>query len=217
MKKMGMSDSEKRLLLIVLALLMLVCAYFFGFQKMMEKAQVIEVNNAQDSATVAALEDMVARQAETIQETEEFKSYIDQVIEKYPPDLLQEKSIYLVQQMEDIVGVDYSSISFVMQNILMNFSGARDGELDPVGCYAALSLPFSADYEQFKSLLNYTAEQKDRTTIPNVSVAYDQATGILRGSLTFRMYYLTNTGKVYEDFPATGIESGVSNIFQSEK
>ena len=214
MKKIGMTDSEKKLLLIVLALGMLLCAYFFGFTKMNEKAAGIESSNEKDSATVATLEDMVQRQAQTIQETEGYKSYIKEVIEKYPPDLLQEKSIYLVQQMEDLVGVDYSSISFVMKTVLMNFTGAPEAE-NPVGCYATLSLPYVADYDQLKNLLSYTAEQKDRTTIPTVTAAFDTVTGLLKGSVTFRMYYLMNTGKAYEDFPATGIESGVDNIFLS--
>lgn len=214
MKTRGLTDSEKKLLLIVLSLAMLACAYFFGFTKMMDQAAVLEVSNQQDSATVKTLEDMVNRQPQTIQETEGFKTYIASVIEKYPPDLLQEKSIYLIQQMEDVVGVDYSSISFSMDNLLMAFTGAEDGA-NPEGYFAALSLPYEADYNQFKTLLQYVSEQKDRTTAPNISVAYDQSTGLLNGAVTFRMFYLTNTGREYEDFPDTGIESGLTNIFHT--
>lgn len=214
MKKLGMTDSEKKLLLIVLALGMLACAYFFGFKKMMEQAASVETSNERDSATVSTLEGMVARQPQTVQETEGFKSYIASVIEKYPSDLPQEKTIYLVQQMEEMVGVDYASISFSMDNLLMTFTGSKDGS-DPVGYFATLSLPFEADYDQFKTLLQYTAEQKDRTTAPNISVSFDEATGLLNGTVSFRMYYLKNTGKEYEDFPDTGIESGVSNIFHT--
>lgn len=210
MKKIALSDSEKKLLLVAMALGMLACAYFFGFVKMMDSAKAIEESNVQDQATVTNLENMVAKQPQTVAETQAFKDYIQTVIDKYPSDLKQEKTIWLVQQMEEIVGVDYSSISFSIDNLLMDFTGAEE---NPTGYYAALSLPYKADYEQFKNLIQYVSEQKDRTTIPLVSVSFDESTGFLNGAVTFRMYYLRNTGKDYEDFPETGIESGLTNIF----
>lgn len=212
MKKFSLTDSEKKLLLIVLALGMLVCSYFFGFVKMVDAAKLIESSNNQDRATVQQLQSMVDRQAITVKETEDYKTYIESVVKKYPVGLKQEKIFYLVQQMEDIVGVDYSAVSFSLDNVLMAFSGA---EVNPIGYYSTISLPFEADYDEFKNLLKYTGDQKDRTTAPNVSAAYDQTSGLLKGAITFRMYYLTNTGKEYEDFPDTGIESGLSNIFHT--
>ena len=92
----------------------------------------------------------------------------------------------------------------------MAFSGA---EKNPTGYFATLSLPFTASYEEYKDLLQYAKDQEDRTTIPVITAAYDQSTGELTGAVTFRMYYLRNTDKEYVDFPETGIESGLPNIF----
>ena len=69
MKKFVITDSEKKLLLIVLAIGILVLAYFFGYTKLTEQAVAIENSNRQDESTVATLEDMVNRQAQTIAET----------------------------------------------------------------------------------------------------------------------------------------------------
>lgn len=213
MKKSLLTDSEKRLLMIVMALGLLVCAYFFGFNKMMEQAKQVEASNQQDQAMVTQLEGMVARQGLTEQETQGYKDEIKRIIEKYPSALPQEKIIYLVQQMQDNTGVDFSSVSFVMDNVLYAFSNAEN---NPVGYYSSISLPFEATYDVFKTMVDYTKACKDRTTMPVVSANFDQATGNLSGAVTFRMFYLTNTDKAYEELPDTGIPSGVSNIFGTE-
>lgn len=214
MKHTGITDSEKRLLFIVLALGILAASYFFGFTKFNEEALVVETSNQQDEATKAQLEDMVNRQPQTIQETEGFKQTIQDIVAKYPADLPQEKVIYLIQQSEETVGVDHASIGFSMDNVVMNFTG-QEGEAAPVGYFAALTLPYTADYEQLKTLLDYTANLKDRTTIPTISISFDSSTGGLSGSLTYRMYYLRNTDRVYEELPALDIPSGTEDIFHS--
>lgn len=213
MKGFSITDSEKKLLFIVLALGILAAAYFFGFTKLMDQASAIEASNQQDEALLSRLQDMVSRQAETVAETESFKKTISDIVKKYPSDLPQEKVIYLMQQTEDIVGVDYSSMSFSMDNVVLNIT---DGDKNLSGMFAAISLPYKCTYDQFKNLLEYVADQKtDRTTIPNITVSYDTETGGLQGSITYRMYYLRNTERKYEEFPDTGIPAGLPDIFHT--
>ena len=209
--KLGITDTEKKLLFIVLALGILVAAYFFGFQKFNEEAAIIEASNTQDESTVQRLQDMVNRQAETQQETEEYKKKIKEIIAKYPVDVPQEKAIYLIQQMEDIVLVDVSTISFSMGNVVKEFSG----ENAPSGKYANLAMNYTASYDQYKDLLQYVKDFADRTTTPMISAAYDQSTGQLIGVMHYRMFYLTNTDKEYEDVPPTDMEIGLPNIFHT--
>jgi len=214
MKISGITDKEKQLLFIVLALGLLVCAYFFGFTKLMDQARAIEASNVQDQATVDQLQAMYDKQADTKAETDQFKNNIRNIVKKYPVDVPQEKSIYLLQQMEDIVGLHIDTINFSMDNMLMDFSG----DDAPEGRYDALGVHFSASYSQFKDLLKYATEFDDRTTEPSISVEFDQSTGVLTGTVNYRMYYLTKTDsefdtRTYEEVPPTGIESGVDSIF----
>ena len=207
--KFAITDSEKKLLFIVLALAILVCTYFFVFTKMMDQAASIEASNTQDQAIVDQLQGMVDRQAETQAETARYKQTIKDVIAKYPVAIPQEKSIYLIQTMQDQLGVYIPSISFSMNNLVMSFSGDEGVS----GRKAALGMAYTCTYDQFKNLLKYVTELPDRTTIPSISAAFDQATGLITGSMTYNMYYLTNTDKEYEDFPETGLEKGVPSIF----
>lgn len=214
MKQMGITDSEKKLLFVVLALALLAGSYFFGFKKLNEAAAVIEASNQRDEAFKNELESMVERQPQTIQETEGFKQTIKDIVAKYPADIPQEKVIYLIQQSEETVGVDHASIGFSMDNLMMTFTGA---EVNPVGYYASISLPYTATYEQIKTLLEYTADLDDRTTVPTVNISFDTATGNLNGNINYRMYYLRNTDREYEQLPNLDIPSGTLDIFHSEE
>ncbi len=209
MKNIGITDKEKQLLFVVLALVVLAGSYFFGFTKLQDQTAAITASNVQDQTTVDTLRNMVSRQAETEQETERYKQTIKDIIAKYPSDVPQEKTIYQVQEMEDVTGVHVDSISFSMNNLVQNFSG----ENAPSGRYNTMGMHFSSSYDQFKEMLKFIRDYEDRCTAPSVSVDFDQAKGTLTGTVNYRTYFLTNTEKEYVDVPETGIESGVDSIF----
>lgn len=209
MKKLSITDSEKKLLFIVLAIGILAAAYFLGFTKLNEAAAAIEASNVQDEAKKNNLEGMVAKKAETERQTEEYKTGIEDVKKKYPSAIPQEKGIYLVQQAQDIVNFDVSSISFKLRNHAQSFSGDNP----PAGKYDLLTISFGSDYDQFKQLLAYIADFPDRSTLPVINVSWDEITGGLKGTLNYKMYYLENSEKKYEEFPPTDIPSGKAGIF----
>jgi len=211
MKKLSITDSEKKLLFIVLALAILAAAYFFGFTKINEKAAAIESSNEADQATVTKLEGMVAKQAETEAETKSFKDGIEKIIKKYPVKIPQEKAIYLVQSMQDELEVDISSIGFSMDKHAQTFSGDKA----PTGKYDILTMAYNGDYDKFKNILQYVCDQKDRTILPSITAVYDETTGVLRGNISYKMFYLTGTGKEYEEIPDLEIQKGKAGIFYS--
>lgn len=120
MKKPQLSASETRLLLLLLGLVMLAAAYFFGFQRNVDAAQALEEQNEVDRQTVAELEEMQSRQALVEKETEELKQQIQDIIAKYPSDLTTEKAIKILTDMEQISGITMSNIGFVMNTLLMD-------------------------------------------------------------------------------------------------
>ena len=60
MNKIKISDSDKRLLIIFFAIVILACSYFFIFNKGMTKASELEAQNEQDSAKVQQMQQMEA-------------------------------------------------------------------------------------------------------------------------------------------------------------
>ena len=62
MKKINLSHSEQRLLLLLLSLLCIAVSYFLIFQNTTKKAAEIETQNEERRAQVAQLEQMVGQQ-----------------------------------------------------------------------------------------------------------------------------------------------------------
>ncbi len=214
MKKLSITDSEKKLLFIVLALAILAASYFFGFTKLNEAAAVIEASNERDAAEVSKLEGMVAKQAETEAETKSYQKGIQDVIDKYPSNIKQDKAIFLVQQLQDEIQMDIGTISFSMNKHVQNV-----GSEGTAGKYALLSMSYNCDYDQLKTFLKYVGELPDRTTLPNITASYDETSGRIKGNISYKMYYLTNSGKKYvdypdmEDYPDLDIPAGKAGIF----
>lgn len=225
MRKFRLSDSEIRLLLVFLAVVMFACAYFFSFQKNVENAQEIEVQNEEDKAFLELLESMVARRPAIEAQTEEYRQTIAGIIAKYPPYLPTEKAIEIIQDIENRSGVSVDNISFSMDNVIVSLAGDAwrvDAEGQPVssgvssvGYRDMLSMSYEATYSDFKQMVAYVDGLSDRTTISSITAAYDSTTGNLSGVITVNMYYLTDTGKEYDPPHITGISKGLPNIFRS--
>ena len=90
MNKIKISDSDKRLLIIFFAIVILACSYFFIFNKGMTKASELEAQDEQDSAKVQQMEASLPQVKENI---ENMKQTQADIIAKYPSDMTTEKAI----------------------------------------------------------------------------------------------------------------------------
>lgn len=213
-KKKKISDSELRLILLLLSVVILAAAYFFIYDRNVKAAQELEAQNEIDSATVARLEGMVAVRAQVEAETEQLRQNIKEIVAKYPADMTTEKAIYVLQNIEDYTDLDVPNVSFMLNNLLMNFNyPSEETGIPPSGFYASMSMNYSASYADFKHMLAYIASLQDRMTAPTVSATYDRVTNLVSGSITMNLYYLRNTGKEYVAPVIPGIDKGVTNIF----
>ena len=213
-KKKALSDSELRLILLLLAVLLLVAAYFLVYKRSTAAAQELEAQNDIDSATVRTLEAMVGRREQVEAETEAMRQNIKDIVAKYPANLTTEKAIVIVQDVENFTGVEVSSVSFLMGNLLMNFTNpSEETNIPPIGYYSALSMNYTANYDGYKRMMAYIGNLEDRMTAPTVSATYDQVADMVTGSITVNLYYLMNTGKEYEAPEITNIDKGVESIF----
>lgn len=101
MNKIKISDSDKRLLIIFFAIVILACSYFFIFNKGMTRASELEAQNEQDSAKVQQMQQMEASLPQVKENIENMKQTQADIIAKYPSDMTTEKSIESLQDYED--------------------------------------------------------------------------------------------------------------------
>lgn len=101
MNKIKISDSDKRLLIIFFAIVILACSYFFIFNKGMTKASELEAQNEQDSAKVQQMQMMEAALPQVKENIQKMKQQKEDVVAKYPSDMTTEKAIESLQDYED--------------------------------------------------------------------------------------------------------------------
>ena len=101
MNKIKISDSDKRLLIIFFAIVILACSYFFIFNKGMTKASELEAQNEQDSAKVQQMQQMEASLPQVKENIGNMKQTQADIIAKYPSDMTTEKTIESLQDYED--------------------------------------------------------------------------------------------------------------------
>ncbi len=124
MNKIKISDSDKRLLIIFFAIVLLACSYFFVFNKGMNKASELEAQNAEDSAKVQQMQQMEASLPQVKENIEKMKQTQADIIAKYPSDMTTEKSIESLQDYEDHSSdFHITDITFAMR---MPLAGAAD-------------------------------------------------------------------------------------------
>ena len=213
-KKKKLSDSEIRLILLLVALLLLAGSYFLVYRKMTVSAAELETQNKTDQQTVANLENMAAMRSLVEEGTANMKQEIQTIIGRYPADLKTEKVIRILQDLENDSLIHISSVTFQMDNLVMDFTlTSQEVPTPPKGYFAAINVNYAAGYEGMKEMLAYTAAMEDRITAPTLSVTYDPALDAVSGTVTFYMYYLRDTGREYVPPVIYEMNKGVSNIF----
>lgn len=126
MKKIKISDSDLRLLILLVALIVVAAAYFLGFNTYNNKAAKIEEQNETREVRLNELKDMVARQGQVEQETKTMQKRIQEITANYPDKITTEKIISIVQQLEDNTEIKVSQMSFVLNN---QFSEVANAEM----------------------------------------------------------------------------------------
>lgn len=143
MNKIKISDSDKRLLIIFFAIVLLACSYFFVFNKGMNKASELEAQNAEDRAKVQQMQQMEASLPQVKEKIENMKQTQADIIAKYPSDMTTEKAIESLQDYEDHSSdFHITDITFAMR---MPLVGAADTTAADSSTYAADSSTETAD------------------------------------------------------------------------
>ena len=128
----GLSARDKRTLLIVLGLVIVVCAYFFIFKSNSDEAATLEESNAGMQTTLDELMAMDANRATTEADTAEKNGKIAEIAANFPSEITEEKMIEIIDDMEKETKVVVSSIGFKMNDIFYPDSLALGTSEEPI-------------------------------------------------------------------------------------
>lgn len=242
----GLSARDKMILIIVLGLVIVGCAYFFIFRSNIADAEEIETTNAGLETELASLQAMDANRQATEEDTAAKKAMIQEMLNAFPSEVTEEKVIEIIKDMEDKTKVVVSSIGFNMNQqfypdpaavaaaeaateggegtegtATTETAPAEGGEFvlnvdNLIGYKHDITLSFVGSYDQVRDMIDYINEASDKMRFNTIALAYNTTDGNLNGSMALSMYAIYGNGKEYVEPSIKNVKLKVDSIFGNQ-
>lgn len=210
------TDSQKLLLGVLVLVLMLFSAYWFGYKNFAEKTEAVRTENDELTRKISDLERKIKNREIYEKENISNNEKTAKELEVFGPGVTPEKSILFFIDMGRENKAEISSINFgdtvpFYQAVwLMGEAGL------PFSAYSnTFHISYSTTYEGLKGCIDYIARYPERMTLQSMTAAYHADDGLLTGTLSVVWYSLTGTEKVYTSPEFDDIRYGNKNIFRS--
>lgn len=228
-----MNETYKKLLLIVLGILALLAAWFFGMKPNNEKAASVEAEVKRLTTYYNELLAKEANREQYLQDTAANYAMFDEKLDEFPSNLNQEYQLEFVQGVRNNEEIDYNVTAQGMspETAFYVLGGSNaEGTLDVEGtegelaentasegyqCFnSSMNFTYEGSYEGIKKFVNYVAAYPYRMTIDSVTVSRDEQSDLYGGSMTVNIYCIKGNGRE-EQVPLDldDIDTGVDNLF----
>lgn len=227
-----MSNQKNKILLLIAAvgIFAMLLTFLYVFQPYQEKADAIVAQNTQLQSEVTRLETIAGNKAKYEEEILKMRSNITSFVDRYPADILPEDTIMFIDELEDVNGVSISSVGFggasevvyPGQVTLLPTETVANSDVEQLKDVASmdlhlyklpLSLNIETEYYDFKDVLDYIYEHKNRMDFSAISLSFDHNSGGLSGSITLDTYYLQGSNATYEQSFIPSMQLGVDTVF----
>ncbi len=233
-----LTDSQKRLIIVVIAVVFVVLVVRLCMMTLGEMTEELKAENETLQEQIRADEELVARESFFVQMTQELNRGTAQVIAKYGPDNnTPEKTLMFLVSLSNYAYMVINSVSFgEEENVTVDQDGNElqeaSSESDPASGAAAdasaaagegsryylyrypVTFSFTTTYQGLKQAVGYVNNYGERMTIDSLSVAFDESSGLLEGTMVLNLYTLTDSIKPHYTVPQiTGIPIGNPSIF----
>lgn len=233
--------SAIKLLIGFLGALTFLVSYFLLLPKLQAQTEALEKENEILEEQQREITDLAMNEDTYREQAKLYEKEIAQIIEKYPACILEEDVILFARELEkgavvsvSMVGMDPANLLYAMnaQTALPAAdtstgtqdsakSGVELGILDEstiicpdYNLYSvAASYDFESDYKNMKTAFAQILSDPDKRNVPQISLTRDEQTGLLIGNLSVNLYYMTNTGKIYNKPDPGVVVKGSENPF----
>ena len=125
--KTTLADKDKKVLMILGALVILALAWFLGYQKFNEQRETVATENDQLAMEVSQLGAKVSKKAQVEADTEKKNARTEQVLLAYPSELRTQDAINRFDQLEKKVkGLTITTENFTMNQIFFQDGAALE-------------------------------------------------------------------------------------------
>lgn len=214
------SERDKKLLIVVMAVLIMALAYFFGYSNL--SAQVDELSTKKTSleTTKRDLKEKNNNKQKYINDTDKLSKACTVLIDKYDSTTSQPNAIEFFNKTEDVTGVWVKSLSLSPATVLYKFgqiassnvNGTSSYTSNLVGYKSSINISYEGDYSQWKNFVKYINTYASKSTIDSLTATYNDSTGVVSGTASISLYAIQGGGRKATE-PKFDVKTGTDNIF----
>ena len=214
---MKLSNRDKKLLLILAILVVVLIPIFFIFKPFSEKAAALKEENVKLKARLDELDVLYQNKEAYLNAIAKMDSNATEIMNGFDEGLNQENIIMFIHRSED-------NMPFIIEKMI--FGNPETTVLKAPGVDAEgnstqglefvkkqTTVEFNTTYQGLKNYLAEIRDNADRMDLSSVIVEYDDLTGRLLGQFTLTQYAFVGDGRVYEDAGIPQLERGNDSIF----
>lgn len=207
---MELSDKDKQLLYIVVAIAILAAAFFFGYRNFSSQKDSYKEQAQQYNDQYASLIEYQKNRENYKKDTAKFNEDREAILNGYEVGYNQENMIKTLNDIEKDDSIWFKELSFAQPEEVYTFTS----ESGTIGVSNATTIGFAGGYTEFKSMLASVLGINSKTKITTLNVTFDEANQILEGELGIEHYSLYKLGATGPDVNID-LPVGVTNIFDS--
>ena len=214
------SERDKKLLIVVMAVLIMALAYFFGYSNL--SAQVDELSTKKTSleTTKRDLKEKNNNKQKYINDTDKLSKACTVLIDKYDSTTSQPNAIEFFNKTEDVTGVWVKSLSLSPATVLYKFrqiassnvNGTSSYTSNLVGYKSSINISYEGDYSQWKNFVKYINTYASKSTIDSLTATYNDSTGVVSGTASISLYAIQGGDRKATE-PKFDVKTGTDNIF----
>lgn len=201
---------------LVVAILIVAAAYKFIYSSDMEEVDKVEAEIKTQQTRLNELNEKNAKRPMYEAGISDSKDIIKTVLSLYGPGNTPEKTIMLVVDMCNKIGISVPSISFVNDSRVYQSQTADESGTPEIQIFkGGMAIQISGGYTQIKKLMDYINSYPERMNVENFSESFDANTGKLTMSMSVNMYSVKDEDHIYETPVIEDIDLGTTNIFRT--
>lgn len=205
---MKISEHDKKLLLYVSGILLIVLSVSLVFLPQKSKNEDLKFQISEKENDLASLMSLAAQNRDYGAEKQEIEQEQQTILAQFPGGLEEEDVLLHVADVERNSQMEINDVSIHPSELFWT-----EGD-SSYYLYQILSeYSFTASYGDLKQVLDGFTKEQERKALQSIDLAYDSATGELLGSLSLAMYYIDGAEKEYVSPEIPGVSMGTDNIF----
>ncbi len=213
---MKISDRDKKLLLGVLFLAIVLLPIFLFIKPKMEETKSLNTQLEDLNERYNYLKDLYAKKSAYEAQIEHYTEARTALLEGFAPGVLQENTIMFLVDCEEKFNMKMTVLTFSEEEVTHVTDDTVDENNQVVKGLDAYKdsvlVTYNVDYENAKAFLDYIFNNENKMLISNISMDMNES-GYIEGSFMFDQFAISGEGRTIESVKIPAFNHGVEMIF----